>query len=488
MAQARFAAMLADRRRQLGITIGQAARDLCMKERILDAFERGDFASIPNNGYAQSMVGSYARYLGLDDQAVMQQFIEDQDVYEHGNSRDRRRSRDEGRRPYQDRRAPQQDCYGAQQDASYPAGQSQAYGGRQRYQQGRPYTARNPQQVQRTTRRERPYGSCQDTSDFYGSSQRIETRPVEQGYTDDMRYGQTTSPYEAANSAQGRRYSRNIANPQRPNVDRGARRQQRRRKQPQSLFSNQNMVILLGIIVVLVLTLIIVLSVGSCVNHAVGESDDSSSTVPVTTTTSTDTGTSSNSQNSSTQSASSRDSTASSQTKSTNSTTSATTTTPEKTEVVVTVSDSSVSWIEITVDGKSMVADTVTGPWTQTYDPTDTMSIQVGDTSAVTVTKNGVTQAFDTKTSGLGTLTIKVPQTAAKTANGSNAAASSSDGTGTATGSAGMDASAGASDGTGTTSNSASGTSGTAASSGAASSTQTSLNKGTSTSASAGAA
>ncbi len=486
MAQARFSTLLADRRRQLGITLGQAAHDLCMKERILDAFERGDFASIPNNGYAQSMVGSYARYLGLDDQAVIRQFNEDLDVYEHGDSRDRRRSRDEARRSYQDRRAAQQDRYGSQQDASYPAGQSQAYGQRQRSQQGRPYTARNPQQAPRTARRDRTSGARQGSSDLYGSAQRIETRPVEQGYTDDMRYGQTTSPYEAANSAQGRRYSRNIANPQRPNVDR-PRRQQRRRSQPQPLLGNQNTVIMLGIIVALVLTLIIVLSVGSCVNHAVGESDDSSSTVPVTTTTSTDSGTSSNSQSSS-QGSSSQDSTAASQTKSTTDTSStSTTTTPEKTEVVVTVSDNSVSWVEITVDGKSMVAESVTGPWTQTYEPTDTMSIQVGDTSAVTVTKNGVTQAFDTKTSGLGTLTIKVPQTTTTTTDGSNAATSSSDGTSTDASTTSKDATADASSsGTGSTSSSTAGTSDTSTSSTTSSSTKTSSKKSTSAAASAG--
>ena len=101
----------------------------------------------------------------------------------------------------------------------------------------------------------------------------------------------------------------------------------------------------------------------------------------------------------------------------------------------MTVADSSVSWVEIVVDGKSVVAESVTGPWTQTYEPKQSMSIQVGDTSAVTVTKNGENQSFDAKTSGLGTITIKVPQTkttttdASKDSKGTDSSSTSTDST-----------------------------------------------------------
>lgn len=65
------------------------------------------------------------------------------------------------------------------------------------------------------------------------------------------------------------------------------------------------------------------------------------------------------------------------------------------------------SWVEVTVDGKSVVADNLTGAWSQTYTVTDSIAIQVSNVDAVTVTNNGKKVDFSSKTSGVGTLTIK---------------------------------------------------------------------------------
>lgn len=425
---ARYSAILLERRRQLGITLGKAARDLRMKEQILQAFEEGDFASIPSNGYTQGMLASYARYLGLDDSAVVRQFNEDLYVYEHGNNERRRRSREQVRSSYSDRGSRERSGAAARSRSAAPQG---GYG---RPSQGQPYSQRVPQQGYPSQQRN-PY--IDGTERFGRQSQRIETRPVERGYTDDMKYGQTTSPYEAANSVRGRVSSRNIANVQRPNVDRRRPQPGRHPQRPKSFLSNENMVIGLGILVAILLTIIIVMSVSSCVNMAAGESSSAaSSSVPVSTadTTSSQSSTTSSSDASGTKSSSSNTSAQTTSTKS-GGTSSSTTTTPEKTEVVVTVADSSVSWVEIVVDGKSVVAESVTGPWTQTYEPKQSMSIQVGDTSAVTVTKNGENQSFDAKTSGLGTITIKVPQTqttttdASKDSKGTDSSSTSTDST-----------------------------------------------------------
>lgn len=425
---ARYSAILLERRRQLGITLGKAARDLRMKEQILQAFEEGDFASIPSNGYTQGMLASYARYLGLDDSAVVRQFNEDLYVYEHGNNERRRRSREQVRSSYSDRSSRERSGAAARSRSAAPQG---GYG---RPSQGQPYSQRVPQQGYPSQQRN-PY--IDGTERFGRQGQRIETRPVERGYTDDMKYGQTTSPYEAANSVRGRVSSRNIANVQRPNVDRRRPQPGRHPQRPKSFLSNENMVIGLGILVAILLTIIIVMSVSSCVNMAAGESSSAaSSSVPVSTadTTSSQSSTTSSSDASGTKSSSSNTSAQTTSTKS-GGTSSSTTTTPEKTEVVVTVADSSVSWVEIVIDGKSVVAESVTGPWTQTYEPKQSMSIQVGDTSAVTVTKNGENQSFDAKTSGLGTITIKVPQTqttttdASKDSKGTDSSSTSTDST-----------------------------------------------------------
>lgn len=66
MQRPQFAELLADRRRQLRLSVPQAARVLRMRESVLEAFEIGDFDHLPALGYAQGMVASYARYLGLD--------------------------------------------------------------------------------------------------------------------------------------------------------------------------------------------------------------------------------------------------------------------------------------------------------------------------------------------------------------------------------------------------------------------------------------
>ena len=65
------------------------------------------------------------------------------------------------------------------------------------------------------------------------------------------------------------------------------------------------------------------------------------------------------------------------------------------------------SWVDVQVDGESMVADTITGPWSETYEVHDSIIIEVGDTTAVTVTENGSRRQFDQKTSGIGSITIQ---------------------------------------------------------------------------------
>ncbi len=66
MTRPRYSEMLVERRRSLGLSVKQAAQVLKLKEQVLVAFEEGDFENIPKSGYAQGMLSSYARYLGLD--------------------------------------------------------------------------------------------------------------------------------------------------------------------------------------------------------------------------------------------------------------------------------------------------------------------------------------------------------------------------------------------------------------------------------------
>ena len=62
MPRPRFSEALVSRRHELGLSVSQASRTLKLREDVLVAFEEGDFEHMPQSGYAQGMLSSYARY------------------------------------------------------------------------------------------------------------------------------------------------------------------------------------------------------------------------------------------------------------------------------------------------------------------------------------------------------------------------------------------------------------------------------------------
>lgn len=267
---------------------------------------------------------------------------------------------------------------------------------------------------------------------------------VPREYTDDMRFDEQARPYERASTISGRRSSRNIANMERPNVrrrDAGARNGARGRGSSGSrgrndkggngfsrFFSDPQRAIF-GIVLILavVLTAILVFSVSSCVNGknttsspksvSVSSADQSSGSTTATTNTSTPTSSKSTSSSSSSSSSSQKSTTESS----------ASTYTP--TVVKVSVESGAYTWLEITSDGVSDVAESVTGPWEREYTVTDSISVQAGDPSSVSVTKNGESVSFTSKASGLGSLSVKgtkAPETTTEDSSSSGQADSQS--------------------------------------------------------------
>lgn len=501
----RFSQMLYTRREQLGLTIDQASRVLKLKEQVLIAFEEGDFAAIPKSGYAQGMLSSYARYLGLNPREVVDQFSEDLYEYSTGTTSHelRRRTRasrgdtgvisnsgilgsvdstgslsplsdgpdttgsfdttslvnvrsqNRGRpsplvnphgagaapRPGADmgRRVPSvdesgyivggptygpQDPYGAPQ-GSYQGGRfsegvgtpvprSSGFDSQSGYTgstpQARPYTSRVPQQTQRASRaysrrsQSGPY--VPDDVDIRGASNSgrghsdvVRRRVQPNQYEDDLVFDDETTQFVGASSAAGRRSSRNIASTERPNVARSSREERRALRdrsirQDGSIFERiaaffsdrRHTIGLVMALVALVLMLIIVMSIRSCV---VASSGRRRAVTEIT-------------------------SPGSSVTQSAGSAAQSTTAAPAKeepteTKVVVSLPEGAVSWVEIESDGASIVADTLTGPWEQEIVVDNSITIQVGDITAVSVTKNGDPVQFTSKASGVGTLTIEGP-------------------------------------------------------------------------------
>ena len=79
---ARFGDMLLEQRRRMDLSIQQVANTIKIRPQIIEFFETGNFASMPPRGYAQGMISSYARFLGLNPREVVNAYFDDLMAYE----------------------------------------------------------------------------------------------------------------------------------------------------------------------------------------------------------------------------------------------------------------------------------------------------------------------------------------------------------------------------------------------------------------------
>lgn len=606
MARPRFSEMLVDRRRQLGLSVKQASDVLRLKEDVLIAFEEGDFDAMPKSGYAQGMLSSYARYLGINSRELINQFTRDLHDWERqtASARSRARRSRRGEEPVyelpgdqESRRAGYRGSPGLlptsggfagdlstystvssprsrnsrstqlvnyrQRQANRAAGDTprqragygngyrdggssyrqdgwgyQSYEGpatevgyrgpaiedayearrqvpRGSYDTERRYTSRDVAPRGERRRGSQGQGRYLRQADEYGNYARytgdegraersardsVVYQDVPGQYVDDLRY-EGARPYEAASTRSGRQSSRNIANPQRPNVrrrqssrrgrDQRQRSERDRRRRPQhggllglveAFFSDGRRAIAFAVFAAaIIITVVIISSVSSCVGN---QNATPSKSVSVST--------------SSTKSSSSKDDSSSSSSTSKKAAEAAAAAATAKktaqeekdantvTKVTVSVADGEVSWVEITLDGKSVVAEQITGSWKKTYTVTDSISIQVSNPTAVTVKKNGKIQKFDSKTAGVGSITIqgtKVTSTDTSDSSSSDTSSTSSTNGTTSTTSDTTSGTSGTTSGTttGTTTTSGTSTTGGTTSSGTSTTSGTGTNSGTTT-------
>lgn len=474
MARPRFSEMLFDRRRQLGLTLEQASRVLRLKPQVLSAFEEGDFLSIPKSGYAQGMLSSYARYLGLNTRVIVSQFTQDLSEFEdqyaaasqdgkpydaRPNTTNRivvRTPRDyrgrEGLLPTTGGYAGDMHDYATTSEArsrqtgkSVPTGASRHYGrfnaealahtdeaflsqqsGRRSSFSTRPFSNMSNASLasytdQRASVRERRSSGAtqgQNASIRLGGTRQsssyeqgnVYARDVSQGnYVDDLRLDDA-SPFDVASSSSGRRRSRNIAQVARPQVTRRASRSSRTTRaispsRPQNILQailqwlfadTKRIVVLVGALVVIFLSVLVIVSVSSCINNNLSNTKK----VQIS---SAQTSTNKPSQETVSTSEADIEAKKAADKKAEQEQLDA----QQKTVVDVSVAEGEVSWVEIVNDGKSQVAQQITGPWSASYEVTDSISIQVSNPSAVRVSKNSQPVKFDTKTAGIGSVSIK---------------------------------------------------------------------------------
>lgn len=290
MALPRFSEMLVNQRQSLDIPLSTAAQVLRIKEVTLDVFERGDFDQMPQSGYAQGMLSSYARYLGLNPNIVTSLYAEDLYEYEHGSSSRELRQRSRRLRTSESDELPSYERadnspagrartrrisegmagglstsapvarrgrglvsgppgrYSTQhadanQSHAPSRSQSSVFGSRNSGQStplvtGRPYTSAASQARVRGS-----YGRAaarpSSAGSPVGAAANMRRAPHESGdiimqrvapsqYQDDLVYDGVVDSYAPASTQSGAMASRNIASRQRPNVSRGSSRSRRR--------------------------------------------------------------------------------------------------------------------------------------------------------------------------------------------------------------------------------------------------------------------
>lgn len=438
-----FSEMLSTRRRQLGFSIAQASRVLRLKEDVLSAFEEGDFDAMPKSGYAQGMLSSYARYLGLDAGRIVELYAEELDAWRRNQSRNpnvRSKQTDYGRRspsvgqPYVPARGLLPTSGGPAGDMGpfattrvhvrrteveddYDVGQDRhgydEVDSRVAYHTNRPYTNRPPEP------RTRRYSSARTRSD-------IQMRGVNgREYEDDLRLGRSTHPYEAASTSRGRRTARESSSSSRQRVRRnsnvrsrtsrtGSRgRSSRNRQNSTGLFQSPTQALAVVVVAIIVISVVLVMSISSCIN----QNFNTTRSVPVSSAQSTEsTGSKQNSDSNTRTDAESTDSSLgtddiseSSQSETVKTTKDEKTTTARasKASVSISVADGAVTWLEIVCDGKSEIAETLTGPWNHTYTVEESLTVQVDNTSAVQVVQDGKQVPFESVDGGIGTIRIQ---------------------------------------------------------------------------------
>ena len=432
---ARFGDMLLEQRRRMGLSIQQVANTIKIRPQIIEFFENGNFASMPPRGYAQGMISSYARFLGLNPREVVNAYFDDLMAYERETSQQGGRFQDaagyvnsrssvdngrflmvQGGRSTRYGQRPQQAGYvtetgsseeirsqrdrfrstPAPEERALPAARGVARDPRAGYGDGG-YSDRGYRGVSSG----RPRGGYADAD-----TTQVTPRLRSQSQTFSQR---SSAPRSGQRNYQGRGElapRSGQRNMQRQGSYRGRSDNNRGRmpqgtgrggsnrgrgggRAPQNNGLDPRIVYAgIGAVALLLIVLIVVLLRG-CGSSA----PESKPETPVATKTTTKK--------------------SSKKTESVDEDAAKTTAKKEENEVTkvkISVAKGKTAWIEVKVDGKSVYGAQATGPFEQEYTPESSIEITTSKPSDVTVTKNGEKVRYDTKTSGVARVTIAVPK------------------------------------------------------------------------------
>ena len=432
---ARFGDMLLEQRRRMGLSIQQVANTIKIRPQIIEFFETGNFASMPPRGYAQGMISSYARFLGLNPREVVNAYFDDLMAYERETSQQGGRFQDaagyvnsrssvdngrflmvQGGRSTRYGQRPQQAGYVTEtgsseeirsqrdrfrstpvpEERALPAARGVARDPRAGYGDGG-YSDRG----YRGASSVRPRGCYADADTTQVTPRlRSQSQPYSQR-SSVPRSGQRNyqgrgelAPRSGQRNMQRQGSYRGRSDNNRGRMPQGTGRGGSNRgrgggRAPQNNSLDPRIVYAgIGAVALLLIVLIVVLLRG-CGSSA----PESTPETPVATKTTTKK--------------------SSKKTESVDEDTDETTAKKEENEVTkvkISVAKGKTAWIEVKVDGKSVYGAQATGPFEQEYTPESSIEITTSKPSDVTVTKNGEKVRYDTKTSGVARVTITVPK------------------------------------------------------------------------------
>ena len=431
---ARFGDMLLEQRRRMGLSIQQVANTIKIRPQIIEFFETGNFASMPPRGYAQGMISSYARFLGLNPREVVNAYFDDLMAYERETSQQGGRFQDAA--GYVNSRSSVDNG----RFLMVPGGRSTRYG--QRPQQAGYITETGSSEEIRSQRdrfRSTPMpedralpaarGVARDPRAGYGDggySERgyrgVSAGRPRGGFADadttqvTPRLRSQSQPYSQRSSAPRsgqRNMQRQGGYRGRPDNDRGRMPQGNSRggsnrgrgggRAPQNNGLDPRIVYAgIGAVALLLIVLIVVLlrGCGSSAPETTPETPAVTKTTTKKSSKKTETVDEDEDTDEATDESTDSDAAKATAKKEEN----------EVTKVKVSVAKGKTAWIEVKVDGKSVYGAQATGPFEQEYTPESSIEITTSKPSDVTVTKNGEKVRYDTKTSGVARVTITVPK------------------------------------------------------------------------------
>ena len=423
---ARFSEMLLYRRRQLGMSVQQVANIIKIRPQIIEYFETGDFARMPPRGYAQGMVSSYARYLGLNPREVIDAYFDDLAEFE----------RNAGTRAGRFQSAVMETDANTGRYGSYVSSTPLAgsRGSRRLPQAGYvsdyglgsdPGLSYDPATLERfgssndsAHRMQDEYGTgrfpAQDAPRprSYGSSR---TRSRRSGSYRERTSGATSSLSPVRDERSSWAASRATSTYRRGTSSRGG---SGRGSSSAGFFSAMDPRLLFGIIGALLLVIVLLgfVAVRGCTSSG-PESQPLAEAMAGSAKVTALQGSDAPASDAASSDKEGDDAEKKEEKK-----------VPKQTVVKVSVDDGESAWIEIMVDGENVYAEQTQGPFEKEFKPKESMEIRVDQASVVTVEQNGEPLSFDRKTSGVSKITVDVPEQPKDSKDEGNGETASDDG------------------------------------------------------------